>query len=336
MLKIYEFQQFYRVRGISNILYNSNDINTFIRAVFDTYTEIREYNITYNYDGIDYITYFDNDYPANLRDISSPPLVIFYRGNKSVFNMKMAAIIGSRKMTGYGEGVAREITKLLVNKGYVIVSGLAYGIDEVAHRVTMEMDGRTVGVLPSGIMFKGTDRICKLGDEICKKGILVSEFLPDVHPARWTFPVRNRIISGLSYMVFIIEARDRSGSMITAELAFKQNRRLFVVPGRIWDKNSSGCLRLIAENKAEPVISIEWLNSIVEDVNIKKPVTDPLDLTWDEDVIFNIIRDNNGNVHYDKVLRLSPFDSAKTALLLIQLEMKGLIGKIRGNYYTIY
>lgn len=195
------------------------------------------------------LTYLDPAYPSYLKEISAAPLVLYYRGDLSLLNEKRClAVVGSRHMTSYGEDVLRKWIPELVKNGFVIVSGLAYGVDSCAHQLALENRGKTIAFQAQGVdqaYPKGNRRLYE--DVVCQ-GLLLSEFTtpPKINP-RALFPQRNRLISGLCQGVLIVEAKEKSGSLITAHYAVEQNRNVYVVPGRIDQSESQGCLKLIKE-----------------------------------------------------------------------------------------
>lgn len=199
----------------------------------------------------------DRDYPWLLNQIYDPPKLLYCLGNQKLLSKKLIAVVGSRKMTPYGKWVSEKLTKELVEKGLVIVSGLARGVDTSAHRQALRAKGLTIAVLGSGFdhIYPGENK--RLAEEIVEKGgLLISEYPPEhrVFPAN--FPKRNRIISGLSLGVLVIEATLKSGSLITARLAANQGREVFAIPGPINSVQSEGTAMLIQQG-AKLVFKLE-------------------------------------------------------------------------------
>ncbi len=189
----------------------------------------------------------DRKYPPRLRELPDPPLLLYLKGDVSLLTSPGVAIVGSRKATPQGRKVATAIARQLSSCGIAVVAGMAEGIDSAAHSGALDCIGRSIGILGTGI-----DRIYPLSEEkvyerMLEKGLLVSEFRPGTAPLRQNFPVRNRIISGLSLGVVIVEAAEHSGSLITARLALEQNREVYAVPGAAMDAASSGCQELVRE-----------------------------------------------------------------------------------------
>ena len=179
------------------------------------------------------IKFDDPEYPELLKEITAPPETLFYRGNPDLVNGFCLAVVGTRRMSLYAQIACRRMVTELASAGVVIVSGLAYGIDSVAHQAALEVGGKTVAVLGAGIS-RGVARSQQLlFDEISQKGLVLSEFQPDYPPNKWTFVQRNRIISGLCRGTLMVEGDYTSGAMITAKYALDQNREVFALPGRV-------------------------------------------------------------------------------------------------------
>ena len=196
---------------------------------------------------IKYVTYSSSLYPERLKNIDNPPYVIFYKGDITLLNYNMVAIVGSRKNTNYGEQVTKFIVSELYNISYGVVSGVAAGIDSIAHREILFRGGKTIGVLGCGIDVVYPRFNKNLYDRISEHGLLISEFLPGTKPLSYNFPQRNRIISGLSNSIIVVEAKERSGTMITVNSALEQGREIYAVPGNITSINSAGTNELIKQ-----------------------------------------------------------------------------------------
>ena len=217
---------------------------------------------------IKYVTYSSSLYPDRLKNIDNPPYVIFYKGDITLLNYNMVAIVGSRKNTNYGEQVTKFIVSELYNISYGVVSGVAAGIDSIAHREILFRGGKTIGVLGCGIDVVYPRFNKNLYDRISEHGLLISEFLPGTKPLSYNFPQRNRIISALSNGVIVIEASNKSGSLITVDYALSQSKDVMVVPGPIFNETSKGCNLLIYQG-ARPFLGkkdlYEFLNVIKKD-----------------------------------------------------------------------
>lgn len=273
------------------------------------------------------------EYPALLRESSDPPEVLFIRGilNES----PSVAIVGSRKHTGYGRRCVQEIVSTLASMGLRIISGLALGIDGLAHETTLKAKGSTVAVLGSGlddhtIYPRDNYRLAKRILE--SQGALVSEFPPGTPGLKHHFPMRNRIIAGLSLATVVIEAHENSGSLITAKLALEENREVLAVPGSIFQTSSNGCHRLISLG-ARPCLSAQ---SVLDALSLDRPelaaeVRKELPLNPLESRILSLI---DTPKHADELARLdqSPASQVSTALSL--LELKGCVRPIGGGLWA--
>jgi DNA processing protein len=197
--------------------------------------------------GINFTSMEWDSYPRRLLNITNPPYGLYYKGSIPGEDEKTVAIVGARNRSAYGQGVARELAKSLAEGGVCVISGLAMGIDADAHQGALAGSGRTYAVLGNGVDVCYPARNRFLYDQLPQYGGLISEYPPDMQPLSGCFPARNRIISGLSDCVVVIEAREKSGSLITADYAMEQGKDVYALPGRITDALSGGCNRLIAQ-----------------------------------------------------------------------------------------
>ncbi len=205
----------------------------------------------------------EKEYPFLLKEISVPPRGLYYQGNFFP-EMIPLAVVGTRKISNYGKTVAKKIVQELVRYNFIIVSGLAEGVDTIAHQTALKNGGRTIAILGSGLdnIYPASNQ--KLAQQIIQMGAVVSEYPLGTLPHRSNFPCRNRIISGLSWGTLVIEAPIKSGALITANFALEQNREVFAIPGPVFQLNSQGTNRLIQEG-AKLVINI---NDILKELNI--------------------------------------------------------------------
>ena len=180
------------------------------------------------------LTILDGAYPQRLKEIYLPPIVLFYRGNLSLINQRAVAIVGSRDHSKYAKDCIHELIPTIINDGIVVVSGLARGVDTLAHEETLKTSGNTIAVIGSGLDVVYPPENANLYDMIAKRGLLLSEYPLESRPLKFHFPYRNRIIAGLSHGVCVIEAKEKSGSLITANLALSENREVFDVTGSIF------------------------------------------------------------------------------------------------------
>lgn len=202
------------------------------------------------------ISFFDQVYLEKLRQIYQPPLILFGRGDFSLLNRAAVAIVGARMATKYSQVTIERLMPDLIKKDRVIVSGLADGVDSMAHQAALKNGGKTIAVVGNGLNHYYPSINQKIQDEIAAKGLLLSEYLPDTPPRPYRFPERNRIIAGLCESVIITEAKEKSGSLITASLALQENRNVYAVPGPITSSLSKGTNQLI-EAGATPIIDFE-------------------------------------------------------------------------------
>lgn len=204
------------------------------------YSKVKEYK-----DSLDceYSTIISKDYPLKLKQLKRPPFVVFYKGDLSLLNNKCISIIGSRKNTEYGEKITRQIVKELIFNNINIISGLALGIDSIAHEESLNNSGKTIAVLGNGVNEYYPYRNIKLQNKIRSKGLLISEYPPNIKPSRINFPKRNRIIAALCDALLVIEANKRSGTMITVNEALNLGKDIMCVPNRV--DEDSGCNELI-------------------------------------------------------------------------------------------
>lgn len=278
----------------------------------------------------------DEQYPSQLREIAQPPAVLHIRGHIPK-HKPMIAVVGTRRCTSYGKRATERIVKGLVRAGVTIVSGMAIGIDSEAHKATLEAGGETIAVVGSGIdesvIYPSSNR--KLAREIETHGAVISEFDPYAKSENYYFPQRNRVISGLSLGVVVIESKERGGSLITANYALDQNREVFAVPGPIFAETSAGPNNLIKQG-AKPVTCAE---DILEELNLAIPdqneralfSADPT-----EQKIITVILDKNGeSIHIDDIVEKTKLSASQVSSTLIAMELDEKIKNLGRDYYVI-
>ena len=271
------------------------------------------------------------DYPAKLRDIPNPPKQLYCKGNIELLRARSVGVIGARKNTVYGKNVAIMIGKRLAESGLAVTSGLAMGIDAFSHEGALEADGKVIGVLGSGINQMGPWRnreLMKRGLE--KGGLVISEYAPDEPAYKGTFPARNRIISGLSEALVIVEAGLNSGSLITAKHASEQGRPVYAVPGNINSQSSIGTNLLIRDGAVPLVIIDDLIRDI--GVDIKRDMEIRTDLDADEEKVFEIVRVMSGPT-VDEIIRGTGFDPQLVNSILTIMEIKGVVESYAGRIY---
>lgn len=199
------------------------------------------------YERQQFITVLDSSYPQLLKEIADPPAILYYRGNLGLLKGKKIAFVGARDATHYGKQAVKKIIPKIVNHNYTIVSGLAKGIDGYAHHYALQAAGNTIGVIGTGVDVCYPRETAFLHLEMAKRHLILSEYPDGTKPARYHFPQRNRIIAGLAQGTCVVEAKARSGSLITAQLALEYGREVFAIPGSILKEHSTGCHQLIQD-----------------------------------------------------------------------------------------
>ena len=272
----------------------------------------------------------DEEFPIELRMIQDSPKKLYCIGNINLLKNKKIAVVGSRKCTAYGKSIAERLSTKLSNSGVSVVSGLARGIDSCAHNGALKEVGSTIAVLATGIdrCYPASNQ--GLYNEISKNGLIISENPPGYICRKYDFPRRNRIISGLSDAVVVVEAPLRSGALITAEYAMEQGKELFAIPGNITSFFSIGCNQLIREG-AKPVAV---LDDILIDLNIEIQNNESnLNLGDDEFAVYDIIR-KRGELSTEDLMKFTDFEVPKLAGILTVLEMKGAITNSMGKFFV--
>lgn len=283
------------------------------------------------------VTFWNNEYPTILKRIYDPPINLFVWGQflpKDAFSL---AVVGTRTPTAYGKQVAAKIVGGLTKAGATIVSGLARGIDTLAHAETVKCSGRTIAVLGSGVDVIYPAENAKLASHIVENGAVISEYPLGTKPDAINFPRRNRIISGLSLGTVVIEARKTSGALITANFALEQNREVFAVPGSIFSPQSEGPLDLVKQG-AKLVCDVE---DILEELPPQGELftsqdftaTMPKDVSPEQKKILDKLRDTPA--HIDTLARDLETSPAQLLSLLLQLEFQGYVKQLPGKMFVI-
>jgi DNA processing protein len=281
------------------------------------------------------LTINDESYPQLLKEIYDPPVVLFCKGILLPQDNFGLAVVGSRQLSDYGKRVTEKFAFELASCGITIVSGLARGIDSVAHISALSAQGRTIAVLGSGILKIYPPENKKLSEQIIQRGAILSEFYPETPPKRENFPKRNRIISGMTIGTLVTEATTNSGALITAKLALEQGREVFAVPGNITSKNSEGTNFLI-KNGAKLVQKIE---DILEEIQpfipslkesyISLESTIKVDLNDEENAIFSLL---DKPLNLEEIVLKTGFGISRILEILLKLEINGLISRFEGKY----
>ncbi len=317
-----------RIRSLN--LLNDKEINSILKS--KEYCNIKkemEYLIKNN---IKFITVNSECYPEKLRLIDNPPLCLYVKGKIPGQN-HTAAIVGARGCTDYGRQLAKKIGKELAQKGVDIISGMARGIDTYAHIGCLEGEnsGKTFAVLGCGVDICYPIENIELYNEIINSGGVVSEYSPKVQPLGWRFPQRNRIISGLSDCVIVVEAKRKSGSLITAELALEQGKDVMVVPGRMTDLLSEGCNKLISDG-AQIITDVKDILDYMGIKNIKKNINSDITLEKDFEVVYS--ETDLLPISFQEIIDRTGMTSEQVFSILLELQLKNLIYEPVKNYYV--
>ena len=322
--------------------------------------------------GCQVITLYDAAYPSHLKQIDTPPLVLYVKGELVPEDALSISFVGSRNAKDYGRKVSYRLSYQLAQRGLTVVSGFAKGIDTSAHRGAFEAGGRTIAVMGNGLslIYPATNK--DLAEKITESGALISEFPMDAKPKPRNFPRRNRIISGLTLGTVVVEASNRSGALITARLAGEQGREVFAVPGEIFSELSTGTHKLInngaklintvddllnelppyvlnqVQSEASPVPDME--TEPTQEISVEKrtaepvspqpsveaqqpvPTPSPPDLTPDEKTIFDAIEVPSS--HIDTIVRTTQLPISQVSSVLLMLELKGVVQQLPGKQFA--
>jgi len=282
---------------------------------------------------IEKITIKDKEYPESLKKIKSPPQALYFKGKLPQKEDLCFAIVGTRLCSDYGKQAALQIAGELSENNLIIVSGFAPGIDTWVHKAVVEKQKRTIAVLGTGLDEKSIypKENIKLAEKIIELGgCLISEYPPGTRGTNFTFPQRNRIISGLSLGVLVIEAKEKSGSLITANWAFSQKRKVFAVPGPIYSLNSKGTNFLIKRGAK----LVDNVNDILQELNLplfkEKPQKE---INSEEELILNALKE--GPLHVDKIIKITKMTPSKIASIIAVLEVEEKVKNLGGNVYGL-
>ena len=284
--------------------------------------------------GVGAVNWHDPVYPPRLKEISDPPPVLYLRGEILPADERSVAVVGTRKATAYGREAASGLARDLAKSGVTIVSGLARGVDSIAHRAALDAGGRTIAVFGSGLDVVYPGEHVRLAREIMETGALVSEYALGVGPKAQHFPQRNRLISGLSLGTLVVEAGDMSGALVTVGHTLEQNREVFCVPGSIYSPASRGTNYLIQQG-AKLVSSykdvLEELNLTVVAHQIEmRAILQPLDDT--ESLLLDRVA--HEPIHIDDIRRLAQLPITTVSSTLAMMELKGLVKQVGSMHYV--
>ena len=288
--------------------------------------------------GLNVVALPEEPYPRLLRNIEDPPAVLYYKGTLTSKDQLALAIVGTRKPSAYGRIITEKLSAELGKLGFTIVSGMALGIDTAAHRGALKANARTLAVMGGGFgkIYPSENR--SLVNQIAESGAVLTEHSVETRPDRWTFPKRNRVISGLTRGTIVIEAPERSGALITARAAAEHNREVFVVPGPIHDESHLGSHRLIQKG-AKLITNVDDI--LNEFADLKKTLgansrrdsgTPTPDLSLLEAGIFDLLEFDP--IHFNDVVERSGQNTSDVSLALLQLVMKNLVKELEGKRYA--
>ena len=276
-----------------------------------------------------FITIKDDVYPECLKEISNPPLKLYYKGNLDLLKEeRLIAVVGTRNPSSYGKLCCEYMVKKMTSANITIVSGFAKGIDSIAHKTSLLTGGKTIAVIASGLDIVYPASNLSLYREIEEKGLILSEYEAGVKPFKSNFPQRNRIIAGLSKGTIVVESKDRGGSLITADLALEFNRDVYAVPGDVFSEYSKGCNNLIRDARAK---SLSNINELLEDYswNIEEK-NENNKYTKNQLLILNSL---SSEKNLDNILIETKIEQTEILAELMALEIMGVIKSIAGGRY---
>jgi DNA processing protein len=283
--------------------------------------------------------FLDKEYPSRLKNCIDSPVILYYKGTADLNCSKVIGVVGTRSATDYGKNTCSKIISDLAQDKVMVVSGLAYGIDSYAHRAALENSLETIGVLGHGLNMIYPSQNKKLAEKMTKSGGLLTEFISDTRPDRENFPIRNRIIAGLSDAILVIEAAEKGGALITAEIGNSYNRDVFAIPGRITDPFSIGTNHLIRRNMASLVQSADDIRYLMGwEEQKKKPDCFQrkifLELTDDERALVDYLT-IHGVSGIDDICIQCRLSMSTTSAALLNLEFEGIVKSLPGKIYSL-
>ena len=292
--------------------------------------------------GAQLLAYTDKAYPNRLKQISDAPNILYYKGNTPPESDKVVAIVGTRQASAYGKQVTEQIIAELLPFKPLIVSGLAYGIDITAHRAALRQGLSTIGVMASGLNIIYPSPHKTTAREMLSQGGLITENSFNTQPDAYMFPARNRIIAGMSDLIIVIEAAEKGGALITAEIGLSYDREIFAVPGNLGSPQSAGCNQLIKKTKAHMFTSVQDMVDIMnwsteKDDQGKVPFQPPLDpdLTEQEGQIIQLLHEFSGGLHIDELSWRTQIPLSQLASTLLSLEFQNKIRSLPGKKFAL-
>ena len=280
---------------------------------------------------VNYITIEHENYPAKLLQLDQPPLILYYKGDINLINTKCISIVGTRKPSFYGKDVTAKFAKELSQAGFTVVSGLAMGVDKVAHESTLKENGKTIAVLGNGFERMYPAMNVNLAKEIADKGLIITEYYPTFNACAYSFPARNRIIAALSCGVLITEAANKSGSLYTKDFALELGKDVFCVPGNINNINSEATNNIIKNGHGACVTCTDDILSVYG-IKLEKKKEIKIQLNFDEQKIFDFLK--TGEKSFDDLQIYTNLSVQNLNTYLTTLQISGIIKKLPGNMYS--
>lgn len=284
----------------------------------------------------------DKNYPQRLLNCYDSPTLLYYKGEADLNASKIVAVVGTRNHTEYGKQFTERLIEELTDQHILVISGLAFGIDAIAHKTSLKNNLSTVGVLAHGLDQVYPSQHASLAKDMVKKsGGLLTEFKSKTQPDKHNFPIRNRIVAGMSDAIIVVETGIKGGSMITAELANGYNKDVFAVPGKVTDAKSSGCNHLIKNNKAvllteakELIELMNWEESANSKKGKKRQREIFIELNGNEKIIVDILKEKD-TVHIDELNFKSSLSSSAVAAAILNLELQNVVVSLPGKIYQL-
>ncbi len=309
----------YEESGIKGIIFKKFDEFRKSFVIEDYVSKLKKENVTFN-------SFLEKDYPKSLRALDNPPIVLFCKGNMDLLHKDKSlkiAVVGTRKITQYGKTITEKIVEGLAENNTIIVSGLALGVDTIAHKTTIQNKGLTIAVLGCGVdCCLPSENYSLYRDIIKQNGLIISEYPMSLPPNKGTFPARNRIIASLSDGVLVTEAAEDSGSLITADYALKYGKKIFSVPGPVTSKMSEGSLKLLKQG-ANLVTDAQDILNKFEKVNSKKKKAKKINFSENEMKIIELLE--NEEMTVDEIAKKIKINPIKLSISISNLELKRIV-----------
>lgn len=280
----------------------------------------------------------DENYPKRLLNCYDSPTMLYYKGNADLNCSKIISVVGTRTNSDYGKNICEKLLEDLAAENVLVLSGLAFGIDSIAHKAALKNKLKTVGVMAHGLdkIYPAQNKM--LATEMLQQGGLLTDFMSGTNPDRQNFPRRNRIVAGMCDALVVIESSAKGGSLITAELANSYNKDVFAIPGRVTDSRSEGCNYIIKNNKALLITNADDLMHIMnwkaEPKKVKKQRELFIELTAEEKIIIDILQQQE-SIHIDELYHKSKLSSSAVAQALLMLEMQTVVASLPGKIYKL-